>query len=179
MEVILLLCPQIRCGYLVFGCGGMSKRTSVNASHSLLNRVICISLLPEVLHYTYWCSCFSKNQHEGSAAWLANVTKKFDMNRFFSLALACLHFSEVLLPVGMTTQGGIFQGLKWKQKPSWQFTLAHNPLEICQMHKNAGSILHLKGQVFSADGIRNSPLNEIGFFSESTEVSKTPLYWSQ
>lgn len=61
----------------------------------------------------------------------------------------------------MTAQGEIFQGLKWKQKPSWWFTLAHNPLEVCQMHKNAGSILHLKGQVFLADGIEYSPLKSV------------------
>jgi len=73
--------------------------------------------------YTYWCSCFSQNQHGGSVAETCKCNRNFYFNSLdFFLALEYLHFSEVLLPMGMTAQGGTFQGPKWKQKPSWSFT---------------------------------------------------------
>lgn len=150
MEVTFFFNPQIRCVYLAFGYGGMSKRTSVNPSCSSLTRaewILCLFYLQFYVIHTD-ATLFQKTAWR-HCCWACKCARMFDMKRFFFfLALACLHFSEVLLPVGMTTQGGIFQSLKWKPKPRWWFTLACNTLEVCQMHKNAGSILHLKGQIF-------------------------------
>lgn len=166
MEVTLLLCPQIRCVHLAFGYGGMSKRTSVNPSHSPLTRVewiLCPFYLKFCVIHTD-AAVFQKNSM-GLVLLGLQMCQNIWCEQIFFLTLACLHFSEVLLPVGMTTQGGIFQSLKWKPKPSWWFTLAQNPLEVCQMQKNAGSILHLKDQIFSADGIRHSPLKSVRVFN--------------
>ena len=54
---------------------------------------------------------FHKNSMRAVLLRLANVPKVLISIDLF-LASECLHFSEVLLPVGMTAQGGTFQGLK-------------------------------------------------------------------
>lgn len=158
MEVTLHLCPQIRCVYLAFRYGRMSKRTS----RLLLTREECILCAFYLKFYVILtdAAVFQKTSMGAVLLGLQMFQNIWYEQNFF-LTFTCLHFSVVLLPVGMSTQGEIFQGLKWKQKPSWWFTLARNPLEVCQMHKNDGSILHLKGQIFLADGIRHSPLKSV------------------